>query len=51
MRLKYRSILLKPGHDAMAGTNSSNDSRSLSFKTQRNMLVEKALLKTIFVYE
>jgi hypothetical protein len=49
MRLKYRSILLKPGHDAVAGTNSSNDSRSLSFKTQRNMLVEKALLNYIRV--
>ena len=49
MRLKYRSILLKPGHDAVAGTNSSNDSRSLSFKIQRNMLVEKALLNYIRV--
>ena len=49
MRLKYRSILLKPGHDAVAGTNSSDDSRSLSFKTQRNMLVEKALLNYIRV--
>ena len=47
MRFTYRSILLKTGHDVGCGTNSSNDFRSLSFKTQRNMLVEKPLLITI----
>ena len=46
MRLKYRSILLKPGHDVGCGTNSQMILR-VYLSRHRNMLVAEAFLKSL----